>query len=357
VVEGIADGWRVIPPSWRFDIVLEVDLIEEIARIYGYDRIPETAGGGVSVFAPVTEMRVGLGRVQDVLVDRGYQEVVTYSFVDRELQMLIEPDRQAIELANPISSEMNDMRVSLWPGLIDVLRQNLSRQQSRMQIFESGLKFYMQDSEIKQVMAISGLIAGANAPEQWCANHENFDFYDLKADVESLLTLTGQPDRFRFKVDSHPALHPGQTARIYAGETPTGWLGAMHPEIVSKLNLNITPYLFEIETDSAFEACVPEFTPVSRYPSVRRDLSVVMDEEVTAERLAQEVRTAAGDLLEELRIFDVYRGAGVDSGRKSVALGLILQGTSRTLTDDDADVVVQAVISRLEHELEAKIRD
>jgi len=175
--------------------------------------------------------------------------------------------------------------------------------------------------------------------------------------VESLLKLTGQPDRFNFEAEEHPALHPGQTARIRSGETALGWVGALHPAIVSQLNLSITPYLFDIETDSAFEACVPEFTPVSRYPFVRRDLSVVMDEEITAERLAQEVRAAAGDLLEELRIFDVYRGSGVDSGRKSVALGLILQETSRTLTDDDADVVVQAVISRLKHELAAKIRD
>jgi phenylalanyl-tRNA synthetase beta chain len=355
--ESVADGWKITPPSWRFDIVLEVDLIEEIARINGYDQIPETAGGGGSVFAPVSEMRLGVARVRNILVDRGYQEVITYSFVDRRLQTLIEPDTRAIELANPISSEMNDMRVSLWPGLIDVLSQNLSRQQSRLQIFESGLKFYLQDNEIKQVSTISGLIAGSNAPEQWCANRKNFDFYDLKADVESLLKLTGQPDRFSFEADGHPALHPGQTARIRHGETTIGWVGALHPAIVSQLNLSITPYLFDIETDSAFEACVPEFAPVSRYPFVRRDLSVVMDEGITAARLAQEVRAAAGDLLEELRIFDVYRGSGVDLGRKSVALGLILQETSRTLTDDDADIVVQAVISRLEHKLAAKIRD
>jgi phenylalanyl-tRNA synthetase beta chain len=356
-VDSVEEGWIVAPPSWRFDIALEVDLVEEIARVKGYDEIPETAGGGASVFAPVTETRVAIGRARQLLVDRGYQEVVTYSFVDQELQALIGPDEQAIELANPISSEMTEMRVSLWPGLIDVMKQNLSRQQSRLQLFEYGLKFSAQAHEIKQINVLSGLIAGKNAPEQWCANRENFDFYDVKSDVEALLRLTGTPARFRFEADAHAALHPGQTARILMDDEAVGWVGAMHPQAISKLNINITPYLFELETDSAFEACVPEFTPVSRYPFVRRDLSVVMDEEVTAERLAQEVRAAAGDLLEELRIFDVYRGSGVDSGRKSVALGLILQETSRTLTDNDADVVVQAVISRLEHELQAKIRD
>ncbi|MGI9265621.1 MAG: phenylalanine--tRNA ligase subunit beta, partial [Gammaproteobacteria bacterium] len=273
-VDSVEEGWIVTPPSWRFDIALEVDLVEEIARVKGYDEIPETAGGGVSVFAPVTESRVAINRARELLVDRGYQEVVTYSFVDQTLQKLIGPDEQAIELANPISSAMTEMRVSLWPGLISVLKQNLSRQQSRLQIFELGLKFTQQDTEIKQINVISGLIAGKNAPEQWCANRENFDFYDVKSDVEALLKLTGMPGRFRFEADTHAALHPGQTARIMAGDVAVGWLGTMHPQVVSKLNINITPYLFELETDSAFEACVPEFTPVSRYPFVRRDLSV-----------------------------------------------------------------------------------
>ncbi len=356
-IEPVDEGWLVEPPSWRFDIALEVDLIEEIARIRGYDEIPETPGHGVESFAAVTEHRVRPARARDVLVDRGYQEVVTYSFVDSSLQRLLCPDLDPVVLSNPISSEMSEMRVSLWPGLVNVLSQNLSRQQSRMQIFEYGLRFYRQDTEIKQINVLSGLIAGENASEQWCANQDPFDFFDLKGDVEALIKLTGQPAGFSFVAEAHPALHPGQAASLRVDNRSVGWLGALHPAHVSKLGLSITPYLFEIETNFAFEACVPEFVPLSRYPSVRRDLSVVVDEGVTAETLTQEVREAAGDMLKELRVFDVYRGTGVDSGRKSVALGLILQETSRTLTDDDADVVVQAVIGRLEHELEAKIRD
>ena len=354
---GTESGWTVEPPSWRFDIAIEEDLIEEVARVYGYDAIRERPEVGSVIFAPLTETRVPEDRAVSLLVDRGYQEVVTYSFVDRHLQSELEPGLEAIRLANPISSEMSDMRVSLWPGLVGVCRQNLKRQQSRIRIFEHGLRFYRQVNEIKQVKSIAGLIAGDRSPEQWGCPPAPVDFFDLKGDVGALLALTGESAEFEFVPERHPALHPGRSARIRRGARPVGWLGALHPAQAARLDLGVEVYLFEIEAEEAFGARVPVAREVSRYPSVRRDLAVLVGEGVSWETIEREVRAAGGPLLREVRLFDVYRGEGIDSGLKSIALGLILQETSRTLTDDDADGVVKAVISRLERAIEARIRD
>jgi len=350
-------GWSVTPPSWRFDICIEEDLIEEVARVHGYDDIPEVPGRGDMAFSPVTETRVPAFRARDVLIDRGYQEVVTYSFVDSELQTMLRPELQPIRLANPISSEMTDMRVSLWPGLLAVLRQNSSRQQDRLRIFEWGLRFFKQHNEIKQINAIGGVMSGAQLPEQWCANNASGDFFDVKGDVEALIRLTGAEEAFSFEPARHPTLHPGQSARLRRGEMEVGWIGALHPALVSRFELKQVPYLFEIDTELFLQSLVPEYAPISRFPAVRRDLAVLVREDISAETLTNLVRSTAGNLLREVVIFDVYQGQGVDSGLKSIALGLILQETSRTLTDDDVDGVISAVISRLERELEARIRD
>jgi len=295
--------------------------------------------------------------VARALIDRGYQEVVTYSFVDDRLQAPLFPGVESIRLNNPISSEMSHMRVSLWPGVLSVLKQNLSRQQDRVRVFESGLRFCMDKGEIVQVGSLAGLIAGPRWPEQWSADRSPCDFFDLKGDLEAVLGLTGAPEQFRFIPDEHPALHPGQAARICRGEVDVGWIGALHPRHQVLFDINIAPYLFEIDVDISFEAIVPEYREISRFPAVRRDLAVLLEERISSESLVKEVREGAGELLRDVRIFDVYRGDRIDSGLKSVALGLILQESSRTLTDDDVERVVQAVISRLERKLKAKIRD
>ncbi len=351
------DGWSVEPPSWRFDIAIEEDLIEEIARVHGYDAIPETPARGDTTFSAVTETVVPVSEAGRVLIDRGYREVVTYSFVDERLQSTICPDAGPVRLNNPISSEMTDMRVSLWPGLIGALRQNLSRQQERVRIFESGLKFFLEEGQIRQVPCLGGLIAGPRYPEQWSANQDASDFFDLKGDLEAVLAMTGASQQFRFLAARHPALHPGQSARIYRGEVAVGWVGAVHPGHLSRFDISTSVYLFEIDVDIALESLVPEYRSISRYPAVRRDLAVLVEERICAESLVKEAREGGGDMLREVRIFDVYRGEPIDSGLKSVALGLILQDSSRTLTDDDVEGVVQAVISRLERKLKARIRD
>lgn len=348
-------GWTVVAPAHRFDINIEVDLVEEIARIHGYNQLPEARGAGAAVLGEAPEGRVPGSRVADTLVARGYQEVVTYSFVDPALQASLFPESASLPLANPISSELSRMRVSLWPGLVQVLERNLSRRQGRVKIFEQGLRFVVEDTELKQLDTVSGLLAGRRWPEQWGAGDERFDFYDAKRDVEALLDLTGAD--FRFEAMEHPALHPGQAAHIVRDGRVAGWIGALHPRLVRSLGLEQTPLLWELDEERSFAAELPEFTGISRFPGIRRDIAVLVDKDVPVQAMVDSILAAGGALLTECVIFDVYRGDRIDSRLKSVAFGLILQESSRTLTDDEADRVVGEVVARLESEFEARIRD
>jgi phenylalanyl-tRNA synthetase beta chain len=348
-------GWEAVPPSHRFDIAIEVDLIEEVARIHGYDSLPEARGTGATVLGQATEQRVPGARIADVLAARGYQEVVTYSFVDPELQGALFPGIPSLPLANPISSELSHMRVSLWPGLVHALKRNLSRRQGRVRIFEQGLRFILQDNELKQLNTVGGLISGARFPEQWGVGASHLDFHDAKGDLESLLGLTSAG--FRFVPAEHPALHPGQSARIVREGREAGWIGALHPRLVRELDFDKAPLLWELDEDLSFAAELPAFTGISRFPAIRRDIAVVVGEGISAEALLETIRAAGGALLTECKVFDVYSGERIDSGRKSMAFGLILQESSRTLTDDEADRVVAAVVARLESEFGARMRD
>lgn len=354
-LERSADGWRAIAPAHRFDIALEVDLIEEVARIYGYDRVPEERGPGAATLGDVTEKRVPASRIADMLVARGYQEVVTYSFVDPALQAALFPAVEALPLANPISAELSAMRVSLWPGLVQALKRNLSRRQGRVRIFEQGLRFVTKGTELKQLNTVSGLVAGVRWPEQWGAPGTKVDFHDAKGDVEALLGLTCAD--FRFERAEHPALHAGQAARIMRDGRCAGWIGALHPRHVRALDLEQAPLLWELDEHVGFAANLPVYHELSRFPAIRRDIAIVVDEDVQAEDLLAAVRDAGGVLLTESKIFDVYSGDRIDSGRKSVAFGLILQDSSRTLTDEEADGVVAAVVARLVSGFGARMRD
>jgi phenylalanyl-tRNA synthetase beta chain len=288
--------------------------------------------------------------------DRGYREVITYSFVDPALQRQLFPDTPALELANPISAELSAMRVSLWPGLIHACRENLRRQQGRVRLFELGRKFQGVGPELREIDSLAGIVTGARWPEQWGLAREPADFYDVKADLCAVLELTGKTE-LHFKPFNISCLRPGRSAQILRGDTLIGWLGELHPGLVRTLNLPQAPLLFDLEYETAFMSNTSQYKGISKFPSVRRDLAIVVDESVSLAAVQENVSVSASGLLSDLRVFDIYRGPGIDSGRKSIALGLILQDSSRTLTDVDADAVVTAVVARLRDVLSATIRD
>lgn len=349
-------GWLVTVPTHRFDIEREEDLVEEIGRIYGYDRIPATPYPSVQRMLPLPEGRLPLARLRDTLIARGYQEVITYSFVDGRLQQQL-TGKKGIALANPITTDMTEMRCSLWPGLIQTLRYNLNRQQKRVRIFECGMRFTLQDNEIKQEKIISGLISGLQYPLQWGLPHRMSDFADLRGDVETLLAAGGIAEPIDSVAEPLSAgLHPGQAARITLKGGELGLLGALHPALARELELAQPVLLFELLLEPLIRAQIPKFAPIPVFPSLSRDLALVVDETVTAASILRLTREVAGSWVNEVRIFDIYRGNEIDSGRKSVALSLILQDSSRTLTDEAADAIIAKIIQRLQNKLGATIR-
>lgn len=354
-IEADGEEWRVTPPSFRFDISIEADLIEEIGRIHGYNHLPSTEPKGALIMRPCPEGRVDLRLLHRLLINRGYQEAITYSFVDPREQALLEPDCEAIALANPISSEMAVMRTTLWTGLLQAARYNLNRQHTRIRLFESGLKFIKQDNEIKQINTIAGIVCGDALPEQWGVAGRKVDYFDVKGDVEELLYRSGKS--CSFTPSRHPALHPGQSADVLLDQVRVGALGALHPDILSKQGFTGGVYLFELDVAGITEALVPAFETMSKYPSVRRDLAVVVDQRVRAEDVMGCISQTIPDLLQEIRVFDVYSGQGVDQGRKSLALGLILQESSRTLNEKDMDTAIERVMSQLQKEFSATLRE
>jgi phenylalanyl-tRNA synthetase beta chain len=352
-----ADSWQALPPPWRFDLAIEEDLIEEVARVHGFDRVPETDPATPLALPALTETRVSAETVADLLVQRGYHEAITYSFVDPALQAVLCPGAQALRLANPISADLAEMRVSLWPGLVRALIDNQRRQQPRVRLFEIGRRFDLADGTLREIPVVAGLVAGPALPEQWGVTAAAVDFFDLRADVEALLRATVASDAFGFVADTHPVLHPGQTARIVRDGTPVGWIGRLHPEIERRLELTYSALVFELETESGLAAVVPQMREISRFPAVRRDLAIVVAESLPVQALLECIRRSAGALLTSLVVFDIYRGRGISDGFKSVAIGLNLQDISRTLTDADTDAVVAQVVGDLQREHGAAIRD
>ena len=358
VATGQEDGWLVQPPGFRFDIEIEADLIEEIGRIYGYNRLPSVSLQGAMEVQPVKETDIALEEFCNTLVARGYQEAVTYSFVDEALQVQINPEMKPVRLANPISSEMAEMRTSLWPGLLKATRYNVHRQKSRLRFFEHGLRFHThKDGTIQQDVMLAGVVTGSRLPEYWDGKSEVVDFYDLKGDVEALLRLAGNTENFVFVSSEHPALHPGQTAAVECEGRTVGWLGRIHPLLASGCDLPADTCLFELEYESVNTAQLAEFNEISRYPSIRRDLAFVVNEGLQTEVLRAAVKGVAGDLLQEMVVFDVYQGKGVETGRISIAFGLILQDNSRTLTEQDIEAVVANVTDHLGDKFGATLRD
>jgi len=352
-----AAGWEVVAPSFRFDMAIEADLIEEIGRVYGYARLPTNRPLSRFAIGELPEVRLPLTRLQQVLIDRGYQEAITFTFVDPAFQAALDPQRAPVALANPISADLSVMRTTLWPGLVKALAYNRKRQQARVRLFETGLRFIdVGEGLPAQDARLGGAVCGGTIGEQWGQKARNVDFFDAKADVEALLAAGGQAQRYRFVAAEHPALHPGQSARIDCDGEPVGWLGLLHPAIEKQLDLDTHVYVFELALSALQSARVPSFAELSKFPAIRRDLAVVVNESISAQQVEDCIREYAGTLLRELTLFDVYRGQGIADGCKSLAFGLILQDFSRTLIDSDVDASVSGIVAGLAGKLSATLR-
>jgi phenylalanyl-tRNA synthetase beta chain len=349
-------GWLFQIPSWRFDIAIEADLIEELARVRGYDNLPVTAPAVQLPLRSKPESAVAMRQLKQRLVSLGYQEVITYSFVDAELEAVLGEQVQPLALANPISQDMAVMRTNLWSGLLRALKYNQNRQITRLKMFETGLSFINKNNKINQNIKVSSIVWGAKATEQWGNASQDFDFYDLKGDIQSLLGLTLAPLEFEFSADTHHALQPGQTARISRAVQHVGWIGALHPALHQALDIPGKVFLAELDYAALQPARIPVVEDLSRFPCVRRDLALVVNNEVNAAAILGELRRAAGPDLQELTLFDVYQGQNIESGKKSLALGLTFQHASRTLVDADINPIIDSCIKALEAKFNAELR-
>jgi phenylalanyl-tRNA synthetase beta chain len=355
VVERDAE-WEVTAPGNRFDIEREEDLIEEVARIHGYNELPATAPAGELSLRPVSERHVPLTQVREALCATGYFETVNYSFVDQGLLETLKMDRSILPLANPISSDMGVMRTALLPGLLKSLSRNLRRQHDRIRLFETGMVFHQRD-ELEEINRVGGVACGSAHPEQWGVATRAMDFHDLKKDVEHLLELRGEAASVvEFAPEAVPWLHPGQSAGVRLAGQAAGWAGALHPLILRELGIKSAVYAFELDLDVISIRKIPNANNISRFPSVRRDLAFMVPEQVNYRQIENCVTETVGDLLAKVIIFDVFSGQNVEKGYKSLAIGLILQDVSCTLTDEVVDPMVQNVIDGLESRLEAQHR-
>jgi phenylalanyl-tRNA synthetase beta chain len=352
----VAGQWLVVVPSHRFDITLEVDLIEELARLYGYNRLPVRYPQARLAPQAKAESQGDLPALRRLLVARGYQEAITYSFIDPKWFELFSPGVEPLLLANPISNDMAAMRASLWPGLVKALQHNLNRQQDRIRLFESGLRFVGQLDGLKQEPMLAGVICGSRLPEGWAQGRDAVDFFDVKADVEAVLGFAGALDDFTFSSGQHPALHPGQTARIERDGREVGFIGALHPELLKTLGLDRPVFVFELVLADVAKGRLPKFHELSRFPEVRRDLALIADRDVASSAVLEVIRENAGEWITDLTLFDVYQGKGIDPHRKSLAVGLTWQHPSRTLTDDEVNATTQQILTSLEERLNATLR-
>ncbi|MEQ1962075.1 phenylalanine--tRNA ligase subunit beta [Xenorhabdus khoisanae] len=354
------DSWQVVAPSWRFDMQIEEDLVEEVARIYGYNNIPDVPVRADLVMTSHREADLSLKRVKTMLVDKGYQEAITYSFVDPKIQQHLHPQEEALILPNPISADMSAMRLSLLTGLLTTVAYNQNRQQNRVRLFETGLRFVPDENAengIRQELMLAGVIAGNRFEEHWSIEKQAVDFFDLKGDLETVLELTGKMSGISFKAEKHSALHPGQSAGIYLENSYIGYIGVVHPELERKLDLNGRTVVFELLWSSLADRVIPEMTEVSRFPSNRRDIAIVVPENVAAEDVLVECKKVGVNHIVGINLFDVYCGKGVAEGYKSLAISLILQDTMRTLEEEEIAATVNKCVAALEQRFQASLRD
>jgi phenylalanyl-tRNA synthetase beta chain len=350
-------GWEAIAPSHRFDLNIEADLIEELIRLRGYEALE--AHAPTLILRPVTVPETGgsPAKLRHLLVERGYYEAITYSFVDPEVQQPFLAGSAPIDLANPLSRDLSQMRTSLWPGLAQVLKGNLKRQTERVRLFEIGKVFRREGMTIIQEDRLAGLVHGPRLPEQWRGETRiAADFFDVKGDVEALAMMARLPD-LAFVSAQHPALHPGKTTQLHLEGRPVGWLGELHPGLVAALDLPPGVIVFDWDLKSTLQGNLPRFTPLSRFPAIRRDLALVVTDALPVADLTGFIREAAGPRLRNCVPFDVYRGPGLEEGSKSVAFGLIFQDDERTLEDQEVDEAVAVIVRHVGIHAAARIRE
>ena len=348
------ESWTFTSPSWRFDMAIEADLVEEVARVYGYNNLPSTHPVASMEIPAKLEVERPLSVLRRHMVSCGYQEAITYSMVEPGLLSKFDNQNKPVELVNPISADMAVMRTSLWPGLVKALQHNQNRQQSRVRLFETGQRFIPSDQGLQQQDVFAGLIYGSRHPESWHGKTEQIDYFDAKGDLESLLEISGQ--NFNFEAAEHVALHPGQSAAINLADEKIGYIGAMHPGLVKDLGLLGPVFMFEVDLASISMGILPAYETLSKFPEMRRDLAIVLDQKISVAMVTNYIESSAGEWLNDVRLFDVYQGQGIENGQKSLALGLTWQHPERTLTDDEVNQWVEQVVEHLSQHAGASLR-
>jgi len=347
-VERQGDSLVVTPPSFRFDLAIEEDLIEEAVRLFGYDNIPAQPPAAPSRMLPQDETVLADDTLRQMLVDLDYQEVITYSFVDPAWETALDANARPLPLANPLASQLSAMRTTLWGGLMETLRHNLNRQQERVRIFELGRVYA---SLADQPMKLGGLVYGDALPEQWGAPSRRVDFFDLKGDLERLFGNALDARR-----GEHPALHPGQCAELWAHGQAIGWIGTLHPRLVQAFDLPAAPVLFELDSQALAQRGLPRHASLSRFPQVRRDLAFVLDVHTPADELLAALNEVASVQVRSIDVFDDYRGKGMAENQKSLAIRVVMQDTERTLTDQEVEDAVQKLVDAALRQCNASLR-
>lgn len=362
-VQDTTTGWQVTPPSYRFDIEYEADLVEEVARVKGYQNIPTAIPRIAPRSTAGSEQSVSVRQVRQTLVTRDFHEVITYSFISESEQARFS-NETPVKLSNPLADNLAVMRSSLLPGLIGAAQFNHNRQRTRLRLFEIGASYHRADAEesgansgFRETLRLAGLISGPRHDAQWGYNGEKaVDFFDAKADIQSVLSLTGKKEAFIFNEFEHIALHPGQVCSISTGDREVGYLGRLHPNLIKEYDFGSPVFVFEIDLELAMQAELPAYAGVSKFPSVKRDLSVVVDENLPVSMLLASVRSALGCNMIKSSVFDVYQGRGIEKGYKSVSMSVILRNNERTLTDEESENLMQCVIEKLATEHNAELR-
>jgi phenylalanyl-tRNA synthetase beta chain len=355
-VSNFKDGWKVKIPSWRFDLTGQHDLVEEIGRCYGYDRVMPRMPVSAARTGGYPETRISLSQIKKSMTCRGYYEAINYSFIDAAVQVNLMECKKGVTLENPLADNMTEMRQSLFPGLLSTLARNLNHQQSRVQLFECGNVFHRRGKSRIEIPRIAALTSGLALPRQWGAEAREVDFFDLKGDLENLLEIVGADSGFKFHSAAHPAFHPGQSAAIRRGRKTAGYLGQLHPVKQKSLGIDQKVFLFELDLDALSVAGLPSFEPISRFPQIQRDLAVVVDKEVPAVEILSVVNRSAGEHLKKLELFDIYTGEGIENNKKSFAFSLTFQSESSSLKAGEIEAVIDNIINALRKTAGAELR-